>query len=87
MGEFLEYFKNKKNVMTLILIGILLLAIPVGITLLKQQQIIKSRATGDEIRFSGAGVNCAGGNCTTTSPDVQVELTPPVWPTPAGATQ
>lgn len=87
MGEFLQYFKSKKNLMTLVLIGILLLAIPVGITLLKQQQVIKSRATGDEIRFSGANVKCTGGNCITTSPDVQIELTSPVWPTPSGGTQ
>lgn len=87
MGEFLQYFKNKKNLITLVLIGILLLAIPVGINLLKQQQIIQSRATGDEIKFSGTSVKCSGGDCTTTSPTVQVDLTPPVWPTPSGTTQ
>ena len=87
MGEFLEYFKNKKNLLNTVLIGILLLAIPVGISLIKQQQIIKSRATGDEIRFSGATVKCTGGDCITTSATVSAELTPPVWPSPSGATQ
>ncbi len=49
MGEFSELFKHKKNFITLLLLGILILAVPIGINLIKNQQIFKSRATGEPI--------------------------------------
>jgi|Napbiome12C3dose_1001474.scaffolds.fasta_scaffold00001_132 hypothetical protein len=49
MGEFSELFKHKKNLITLLLLGILILAVPIGINLIKQQQIFKSRAANPPI--------------------------------------
>lgn len=52
MGDFLDYFKKKKNLTSLLLLGILILGLPIGIQLLKQQQILKSRAeSSGPIRF------------------------------------
>lgn len=49
MGEFSELFKHKKNLITLLILGILILAVPLGINLIKKQQIFKSRAAGEPI--------------------------------------
>ena len=49
MGEFLDFFKKKKNIISVLILGILILALPLGINLIHQQQIIKSRATADPI--------------------------------------
>ncbi|MBI2196785.1 hypothetical protein HYU45_04225 [Candidatus Daviesbacteria bacterium] len=49
MGEFSELFKQKKTLITLLILGILILAVPLGINLIKQQQIFKSRAAGEPI--------------------------------------
>ncbi len=49
MGEFSELFKHKKNFITLLLLGILILAVPLGINLVRQTQIFKSRAGGEPI--------------------------------------
>ncbi|MDO8573849.1 MAG: hypothetical protein Q7R77_03800 [Candidatus Daviesbacteria bacterium] len=77
MGEFLDYFKNKKNLANLLLLGILVLAIPLGVNLIKQQQILKSRATAAAIVFSGPNVKTIGSKTVATKPDVILEITAP----------
>lgn len=49
MGEFADFFKQKKNLISLLILGILILAVPIGINLIRQTQIFKSRATGEPI--------------------------------------
>ncbi len=59
MGEFFESFKNevrellqnRKHLVSILILGILILAIPIGMELLKNQRIIRSRASGDPIAF------------------------------------
>lgn len=51
MGEFLDYFRQKKNLINLLLLAILVLALPLVIQTVRQQQIIKSRAAADPIVF------------------------------------
>lgn len=48
---------NRKTVISLLIIGILLLAIPLGLRLLQNQQIIKSRAAAGPIIFQGINVS------------------------------
>jgi len=75
-------FLSKRNIITFLIIGILLLAIPVGVKLVQEQQLLKSKATGTEIQFvPDDNVSCdSGGNCATTDPTVQIELRSPLGP-------
>lgn len=80
-----EELLSKKNIITFLILAILILAIPLSVSLLKQQ-VLKARATGQEIKFSGTGVTCdpnAAPNevgCTTTSQTIRIELTSPFGP-------
>ena len=61
MGELIDFFKNKKNLSNLLLLGILVLALPLGINLVRQQQIFKSRAVVAPIAFVGDNVKFQNG--------------------------
>ncbi len=101
MGEFLDNLKtrikdllpyqvsqllsSKKSVINLLILGILILGIPLGINLLKYQQIIKSRAEISPIVFKGNNVGQLTGQWVVldrTKP-ISLELTSPFGPTPA----
>ena len=64
MGDFLENFKSdakgllrdKKNLINILVLGILILALPLGIDLIRRQQLLKSRAAAEPIVFAGANV-------------------------------
>lgn len=78
---------NRKNLIQLLLLAILIVAIPLAVKLVQTQQIFKSRAafcTGANcIQFSGTGVNCPSvANCVTTNPagTVDLNLTSPLGP-------
>jgi len=47
---------NKRNVITFLVIGILLLAIPLGLRLLQNQQTFRSKAASGPITFQGLNV-------------------------------
>ncbi|MBU1000411.1 hypothetical protein KKE78_03405 [Patescibacteria group bacterium] len=88
MGEILDYFKKKKNLANLLLLGILILGLPMGVSLVRQQQIIiQSRATAEPIRFTGEGVTYNDTNkiWTATSTQVSLVLTSPLGPAAAGS--
>ena len=74
---------SKKNLITYLLLAILAVAIPLGIQMVQQQIELRTKATGEEIKFSGTGVSCdpsipaSGVQCTTTNPTITVELTSP----------
>ncbi len=95
MGDFLDNFKyeaglllrNKKNLTSLLLLGIIILGLPIGIRLLKQQQILKSRATesSEPIRFIASDTEfqqTQGNNNTwaTTDPNISFNLYSPLGP-------
>lgn len=66
---------SKKNIIAFLVVGILLLAVPVGVRLVKEQQFLRSRAAGFEIRFSGDSVTQdSQGNYTTSDPTVDIDL-------------
>lgn len=75
-----EKLLSKKNLISLLLLAILILAIPLGVRLARQQQILKSRAVADPIKFTGSGVDCSKQECVTTSPTINIELTSPLGP-------
>lgn len=86
-----EFFRNKKNI---IILAVLLLALPVGIFLITQQQIFKSRASGERIEFSGPNVETREGRKVATKPEVTLKLNttlsqeapPPPTPSPSPPT-
>lgn len=93
MGEILDYFKdetrnlfhNKKNVINLLILGILILGIPLGVNLVRTQQIIKSRAAVDPITFTGPNVRQKGnGAWVATKPQIELQLTSPLGPPAPG---
>lgn len=71
---------DKKTIIGILLAAILLLAIPLSVKLLKSQLQLKSKASGNEIRFvTSDTLKCPSGNgiCTTSTPDVSVQLDSP----------
>lgn len=78
MGEFLEYFREKKNFANLLILGIMILALPLGINLVRQQQIIKSRADITPIVIKGDNVVTKNGQLVATAPQVTLELISPL---------
>ncbi|MBI2337639.1 hypothetical protein HYU95_00490 [Candidatus Daviesbacteria bacterium] len=86
MGEFLDYFKNKKALISLLILGVLVLALPLGVELVRRQQIFKSRASGEPIVFTGPNVEKKGDKWVAFKPQITVEITsplgPPATPTP-----
>lgn len=73
---------NKKNIIILLLIGIMVLVIPVAVSLVQQQQRLESKATVEPITFTAGGNvgTDTKGNQTTSNPVVQVELNSPLGP-------
>lgn len=74
---------NKKNLLGLLVIGILVLVIPFGVKLVREQTALRSKASTDAVKFvtgESTGIECDsnGGNCRTTSETVELELTSPL---------
>jgi predicted negative regulator of RcsB-dependent stress response len=78
MEENQNKLLTRKNIITILIIGIIILAIPVGVKLSQESQVFKSRAAADTITFSGTGVSTD--KTTTTTPNVTVELKSPLGP-------
>lgn len=97
MGNFLNYFKNeanglfqnKKNLINLLVLGILILAVPLVVTLIRNQQIFKSRAGVDAIVFSGNNVEQRNGKWIVLDPKqaISLQLTSPLGPPGTGTQQ
>lgn len=89
MGDLWESFKssakallfNKKNLINLLVLSILILAIPVGLRILQERQIIKSRAVADPVVPTGKDVSKKqDGKWTSKQAKVTLELTSPLGP-------
>lgn len=86
MTDFLEYFKNKRNLSNLILLLILVIGLPIGIGLVRQQQILRSRAAVDPIVFlAGQCVENRNGKLVATCENVAIQLTSPLGPPATGS--
>ncbi|MDO8618717.1 MAG: hypothetical protein Q7R49_02095 [Candidatus Daviesbacteria bacterium] len=71
---------SKKNIITFLLIGIMLAAIPVAVRLVQEQQQLESKAGGGaNVSFvtSSTLKQDSSGNFTTTSPDINVRVASP----------
>ncbi|MDP3758666.1 MAG: hypothetical protein Q8Q86_03010, partial [Candidatus Daviesbacteria bacterium] len=85
MGDIKEFFKARKLV-SIITLVILILGIPLGVLLIRQQQIFKSRAAGEPITFvSGGSVSQNNGTWVTTSPQIAIKVSSALGP-PASQT-
>lgn len=72
---------NKKHLASILFLGILILAIPIGMELLKNQRIIRSRATGEPIVFvESDDVFQKDGKWFTKTKNVSVQITSPLGP-------
>ena len=91
MDDIIIYFKNKKNLINLLVFLVLILALPLGIQLVRQQQIFSSRASAPAITFSGPNVETRAGKQVLKlnsegKPVVGIELVSHLGP-PAGTTR
>ncbi len=75
MNEFLKYLKNKKNLINLLVLAILVLALPIGITLIQRQNILKSRASVEPIVLTGPNIKVINGKQFLTEAEVTLQLT------------
>lgn len=71
MDELISYFKDKKNLINLLTLAVMVLALPLGINLVHQQQILTSRAqTTSQIIFptqaQSGSVTPTGESCVRT---------------------
>lgn len=93
MSEYLNVFKEKKNLANLLTLLILVLALPLGISLARQQQILSSRASTENIDILQQGcVEMKDGKLVSTCNSVDLKLsydytgtpgpTPTVTPSP-----
>lgn len=74
---------SKKNLISYLMLAIIILAIPLTVKLVQEQQILKSRAqAGPPIKFTGTGVDCSRPECTSTSATLDIELLSPLGPPP-----
>lgn len=68
---------SKKNIINLLLLGILILGIPLATNMIKYRQILTSRAGADPITFTGVNIKTVGANKYATSTKVDIELVAP----------
>lgn len=86
MEDFRREFLTKKYLSTFLLLGIFALAIPLTVNLLKQQQLLRSRAAeeppivykGESVKVNTSLPVTDPAYYTTTDPTVQVELRSPL---------
>lgn len=83
MDNLREVLKERRNLVTILVLAVLVVAIPLTIYLVRQQQILRSKAFGSPpIEFFGTGVT-SGNPPTTTSQNVQLKLTYGLVSTPS----
>jgi len=83
--DLVSYFKVKKNLINLLLLAVLVVGLPVGINLARQQQILRSRAANnlavDFLTKDLGGTDCVttrgtgANNLVATCKDVKLRLT------------
>lgn len=84
MNDQLKELATKKNIASLLVIGILVLAIPLGVRLIRYQQLVGIFAAEPSVNFVPPNVETREGKLVATSATIGVTLTPP-WPPAASA--
>ena len=79
MEELRSFFTDRKNVINLLVLGILVLGIPVGTQLIRNQQFLRSSAAGEPIQFlpSPGNVENRNGTWVARKPKVTLVLNSP----------
>ncbi len=80
MEEFLSFLKKKGNLANLVLVGILIVSIPLSVGLVQKQQILKSRALDEVIKFTGPNVILKDGKKVAIKPKIAIQLSSPFGP-------
>lgn len=80
MEDIKTYFKNKRNFANLLVVLILLLGLPLVVGLVRTQQILKSRAVTEPIKFTGPNVQIRDGQAVALKPQISLILTSPFGP-------
>lgn len=80
MEDFENKVLTKRNVISFLLVGILVLAIPFATKLVQIREMLFSRAASTEITFTGDNVDCSAGDdkCIAKSDTVEVEFYSPL---------
>ncbi|KKR81268.1 MAG: hypothetical protein UU73_C0003G0168 [Candidatus Daviesbacteria bacterium GW2011_GWA1_41_61] len=86
MEDFRREFLTKNNLIAFLLLGIFALSIPLTVSLLKEQQRLRSKAAeeppivfkGDSVKVNSTLPITDPAYYTTTDPTVQVELRSPL---------
>lgn len=84
MNDQLKELATKKNIASLLVIGILILAIPLGVRLIRYQQLVSIFAAEPSVNFVSPNVETREGKLVATSATVGVTLTPPWAPVSSG---
>lgn len=77
MNINIKEYLTKRNIIGLIIIAILVIAIPLSVYLIRQQQILKSKAAAAPVTFSGDGVTQSSEGFVTTEKHVLIDLRAP----------
>ena len=75
---------SRKNIITFLILAIIAAAIPVGVRLIQEQQLLRGEAAVDQIRFTGSSIYKEGDDVITPDATVSAEITSP-FPPPASA--
>ncbi len=83
MDELISFLKNKRNLINLLTLGIMVLGLPIATTLVRQQQVFKSRAAQATVEFltkDRSGNDCVvnrNGKLVATCKDIVVRVYAP----------
>lgn len=81
MQQFFSIFKQKKNLVNLIFLAILVISLPFGIDLARRQQILRSRANIVPVAFlQNQCISQRNGVAVATCADMSLQLTSPIGP-------
>lgn len=87
MNELISYFKIRKNLVNLLFLVLLVISLPLGIYLVRQQQILRSRAEEAPIAFlEGRCVKIQKDKPVAVCPDITFQLVSPLGPPFTNAT-
>ena len=76
----IDQFKQhltKRNIIQFLMLGILVVGIPFAVNLVRQQQVLKSRASTENIIFTGPNVKLIGGKEVAVDPNIRVKVIAP----------
>ena len=85
MNDSIKSFLTKKNIISVLILALIIIAVPLSVSLVQQQQKLRSKAANEyPIFFSGSGVTTCNGetseNCNTTTSTVNIVFRSPYGP-------